>query len=225
LRRIATLALYQLKPQDEVCLFSFAADVRRLEDLTTNRQRIADAIDRIWAGGSTDIMDALHEVARYLASAAPDRRHAVILVSDNQQTAHPQTTEKEVITTALETETVVYSLKTLGVPANLTNPIPSLIFGDPVNKIAQETGGEVIKVAHVGSLDAALRAVIAKLRTRYTLGYYPSSSSQSAKFHAITVRLTEEFGKAGSDYFIQAKRGYYAVGSRNEFAESSHFSK
>jgi VWFA-related protein len=221
LRRIATRALYQLKPQDEVCLFSFAADVQRLEDLTTDRQRIADAIDRIFAGGSTDIMDALYEAIRYLAGAAPDRRHAVILVSDNQQTAHPQTTEREVITTALETEAVVYSLKTSGVPMNLTNPLPSLIFGDSVHKVAQDTGGEVINVSHVGSLDSALSGVIAKLRTRYTLGYYPSSSGQSARFHSITVRLTEKFGKAGSDYFIQAKRGYYAVGPQNNFSESS----
>ena len=59
LRRIATRALDQLKHRDEVCLFSFADTVDRLEDLTTNRQRIVDAIDRIRTGGGTDITDAL----------------------------------------------------------------------------------------------------------------------------------------------------------------------
>jgi hypothetical protein len=32
-------------------------------------------------------------------------------------------------------------------------------------------------------------------------------------FHSITVRLADKFGKSGSDYSIQAKRGYYAVQS------------
>ncbi len=214
LRRIATRALDQLKPQDEVCLFSFANSVERLEDLTTDRRQIADAIDRIRAGGGTDIMDALHDAVSYLARTAPERRHAVILVSDNQQTVHPQASEGETINNALETDTVVYSLKTSGLPLQTAMQLPSLIFGDSVNKVAQVTGGEVIKVARVASLDAALGAVVSRLRTRYSLGYYPSGASQSGAFHAITVRLTERLGKPGSDYFIHAKRGYYATGPK-----------
>jgi VWFA-related protein len=213
LRRIATRALYDLKPQDQVCLYSFAADVEQLQDLTADRERIVRAIDRIRTGGGTNIMDALHEAVRYLASAAPDRRHAVILVSDNQQTASPRTSEREVINAALETDTVLYSLKTSGEPIALGNQLPSLIFGDSVHKVAQETGGEVIKVSR-STLDGALGAVISRLRMRYTIGYYPSSGSQGGAFHSITVRLTDKFGKAGQDYTIQAKRGYYAVGPR-----------
>jgi Ca-activated chloride channel homolog len=220
LRRIATRALDNLKPQDEVCLFSFAADVQRLEDLTSDRERIANAIDRIHASGMTDIMDALHEAVRYLANAAWDRRHAVILVSDNQQTVRPTVSEHELITMAQERDTVIYSLKTPGSPLALGNQLPSLIFGDSVNKVAQETGGEVIKVSNVGSLDSALGSVISRLRTRYSLGYYPSNSSQTGVFHAITVRLADTFGKSGSDYFIQAKRGYYAVQSSKFIAEA-----
>jgi Ca-activated chloride channel homolog len=214
LRKIAVRALSQLKPQDEVCLFSFAGDVQLLEDLTTDRRRVAEAIDRIRAGGNTDIVDALHESVVHLSRGAPDRRHAIILISDNQQTAHPQASEMEVVTAALETDTVVYSLKTQGVPTQLGNQLPSLLFGDAVTKIARESGGEVIKVAQVYSMHGALGTIISRLRTRYSLGYYPSSSKNAA-FHSITVRLSDHFGKAGSDYFIHAKRGYYATGSQS----------
>lgn len=44
LRHAAYETLRQLKPGDEVALFTFAHDVERLEDLTTDRQRIADSI-------------------------------------------------------------------------------------------------------------------------------------------------------------------------------------
>jgi Ca-activated chloride channel homolog len=216
LRRIAARALDQLKPQDQVCLFSFAGEVDRLEDLTTDRRQIADALDRIRAGGSTNITDALYDAAKYLSRTAPDRRHAIILVSDNQQTANPRTSERETINTMLETDAVVYSLKTSGTPLQVGINLPSLIFGDSVNKIAKESGGEVIGVSGVGSLNFALGSVISRLRTRYSLGYYPSGSSQGGSFHEIKVRLAENRGKPGSDYSIHAKRGYYAVSPRND---------
>ena len=212
LRKIATRALDQLKPQDEVCLFSFADTVDRLEGLTNDRRRIADALDRIRAGGGTDITDALHDSVTYLARTAPGRRHAIILVSDNQQTVDPQASEAETIKTAVESETVVYSLKTSGEPFQLGAQLPSLILGSgPVNKITRETGGEVISVGRVSSLDSALGAIISRLRMRYSFGYYPAGTAQGGAFHEISVVLTDRYGKAGSDYFIHTKRGYYAT--------------
>jgi Ca-activated chloride channel homolog len=212
LRRIANRALDQLKPQDEVCLFSFAENVDRLEELTTDRRRIADSIDRIRAGGATNIVDALHDSIAYLASIAPGRRHAVILVSDNQHNVSPQASESETIKMAMETETVVYSLKTSGESINLAMQLPSVLFGrDVVEKITRETGGEIIAVKRAASIDAALGTVISRLRLRYSMGYYPTGTAQGGVFHEITIRLAEGHGKPGSDYFIHAKRGYYAT--------------
>lgn len=213
LRRIATRALNQLKQQDEVCLFSFADTVDRLEGLTTDRKRIGDALNRIRAGGGTNISDALHEAVNYLAQSAPGLRHAVILISDNQQTANPQSSETGTIKTAMETETVVYSLKTAGGSLQLGAQLPSLILGgNPVGKITRETGGEIISVNGISSLDTALGSVISRLRMRYSIGYYPTGTAQGGAFHSIAVRLTDRHGKAGSDYFVHAKRGYYATG-------------
>ena len=224
LRRVASQALNQLKPQDEVCLFSFADTVDRLEDLTVDRRRIADALDRIRAGGGTNITDALHDSVTYLSRIAPGRRHAIILISDNEQTVNPQASETGTIRTAMETETVVYSLKTSGAPVQFGAQLPSLIFrGNPVGKITQETGGEIISVNRASSLDSALGAVISRLRMRYSLGYYPSGTAQGGAFHAITVRLTDSHGKAGSDYFMHAKRGYYATGSSTTITTTSYF--
>jgi VWFA-related protein len=219
LRWIASRALYNLKQQDEVCLFSFAQNVIRMQELTTDRQRIANAINQIYTGGGTNILDALYAAVTYLVSAAPDRRHAVILISDNEQTVRPMVSERELVAMAQEKDTVIYSLKTAGGPIPLGNQLPALFSGDPVGKIAQETGGELIKVADVGSLDSALNSVISRLRTSYSLSYNPSNS-KSGVFHSITVRLADKFGKSGSDYSIQAKRGYYAVQSSKSIAGS-----
>jgi Ca-activated chloride channel family protein len=214
LRRIANRTLQQLKPGDKVALFAFARNVERVVDLTTDRQRIADGLARIRAGGSTDIIDAIFDATTYLAKVAPDYRRALILVSDNQATVQPQVSEGETIRMAMETETVVYSLKTSGDVNPVGMRLPSLLSGmGSVRKVAQETGGEVINVAGVGMMDAALSTVISRLRLRYALGYYPTSQTQGGAFHTIEVRLVERFGKPGSDYTVQARRGYYATGS------------
>ena len=215
LRRIATRALQQLKAGDRVALFAFARDVERVVDLTTDRQRIADGISQIRAGGSTDIIDAIFDATSYLAKVAPDSRRAIILVSDNQPTVQPQASEGDTIRMAMETETVVYSLKTSGDPIPFGMRLPSILTGmGSVRKVAQESGGEVIDVGGVGMLDSALNGVISRLRLRYALGYYPTSHAQGGAFHTIEVRLVESFGKPGSDYFMHARRGYYATGAQ-----------
>lgn len=215
LRRIANRTLQELKPGDEVALFSFAADVQRVEDLTADRQRIANGLDRIRAGGGTDIIDALYEAATYLKRAAPDMRHAIILISDNQATVHPRVSEAQTIQVALESETVVYGIKTAGENRPLALQLPSLLGGaGSVSKVTQETGGEIIDAANVASLSAAMGAVIARLRMRYSLGYYAPDAGQGA-FHSIVVRLDDRFGKPAHDYFIHARRGYYSTADRN----------
>lgn len=218
LRRIANRALQQLKPGDKVALYSFAGTVERLVDLTADRQQIADGIARIRGGGSTDIIDALFDATTYLARVAPDCRRAVILVSDNQPTVRPHASEGETIRMAMETETVVYSLRTSGEATPLSMRLPTMLMGmGSVHKVAQETGGEVIDVASVGMLDAALTAVISRLRLRYALGYYPISQAQGGAFHSIEVRLVERLGKPGSDYFLHARRGYYSTGDQTAY--------
>lgn len=216
LRRAAYQALQQLKRGDQVALFSFAGEVERLEDLTTDRQRIADRIAGIRVGGGTNIIDALFDATYYLATVAPDRRRAVLLISDNVNTTKPRTSEGQVIRMALETETVIHSVKTPGEFMPLTMRIPNWIGGaGSVTKVTEETGGEIIDVTGLGSFDAALSAAIMRLKLRYTLGYYPSNAVRDGTFRKIDVRLAERFGRPSADYSVYARRGYYSATERS----------
>ena len=214
LRRVAERALQELKPEDQVALFSFAADVRLVEELTTDRKRISDGLNRIRAQGGTNIIDALYEAAGYLKAEARDRRRAIILISDNQVSMNSRSSEAATIKVALESETVIYSIKTKGMALPLASQLPSVLGGSgPVGKITEETGGEIINAANTSSFGSALSGVISRLRLRYSLGYYLASGAQGA-FHSIEVRLDDRFGRAGKDYVIHARRGYYATSDR-----------
>ena len=218
LRQAAYRALHQLKRGDQVCLFTFAGDVQRLEDLTTDRQRIANRIGTIQAGGGTNIVDGLFDAVYYLSLVARDRRRVVILVSDNENSTRPRSSQNEVIRMAMESETVIYSVKTVGGGTPLTMRVPvwvgSLGKDDLVGKIAHETGGEIIDAGSTGSLDSALATVITRLKLRYTLGYNSPNSAKDGSFRKIDVRLNERYGRPDSDYVISARRGYYAGSER-----------
>lgn len=208
LRRVAYDTLSSLKPGDQVALFDFAARAERLEDLTTDRQRIADAIGAIHTGGATVIADALFEAALYLARAAPDRRHAIILVSDNQNTLKGYSTDRRVIAQALEAQAVIYSIRVdQGVhPHMMTVLLP--VFRDvSVPEIARQTGGEVIDARSVESMRSAMAAAVSRLKQRYSLGYYSTNHRHDGAFRQIDVRVAD--GPKGQ-YTVYARRGYYA---------------
>ncbi len=218
IKTAAYQALRQLKRDDTVCLFAFAGDVQQLENLTNDRQRIANRIGTIKAGGGTRIMDAVDEALHYMHQAAPDRRRAVILISDNLE-GDSFTSVDRVVQTALEGEAVVYSLKLTerkiphvmgasipGLPIP-SIPVPSMVK-DPVSTITKDTGGELFSVSS-SSIDSAFSTAISRLRLRYTLGYTPDKRTGPGRYHAVKVRLASSFGKAGTDYTVLSRRGYY----------------
>ncbi len=202
--------LSQLKPEDQVALYAFAAHPERLVDLTTDRKSIADSIMGIGSAGGTNIADALHEAIDYLGQEARDRRHAVIMISDNQPTAKGEFNGDDVIRLALETQTIVYSVRFGRDRLEGTIDEPGWIPGARwVNKIMLETGGEIIDMAAVGSAQKAMAAVITRLKQRYTLGYKSSNTRRDRAFRAIDVRLSDRVLDSKHPYRIFARHGYY----------------
>ena len=53
------------------------------------------------------------------------------------------------------------------------------------------------------------RALIDRIKTRYTLGYYTHATAATGKPHKLDVRLASSFGKKGHDYVILSKNSYY----------------
>ena len=210
LHRAAYDTLSQLKPEDQVALYAFATHSERLVDLTTDRKSIAESIMGIGSAGGTNIADALYESIAYLGEEARDRRHAVIMVSDNQPTAKAEHSADDVIRSALETQTIVYSVRFGRGPLGGTLDEPGFIPGARwVNKIMLETGGEIIDMAAVGSAQKAMAAVISRLKQRYTLGYRSSNPRRDLTFREIEVRLTGRTQDPKHPYRVLARHGYY----------------
>ena len=211
LRYATQTALRTLKQEDQVSLFTFSSHADRKVNLTHDKRSVSDQIEFFSAGGSTNINGAIYEAAQYLREDAPaSARRVIILVSDNVPTDAGEFSPQEVEDAVLEADSGVYSLKIPG-----QNPLQARMaskMGGKVNvsKLAADTGGEIFDVEKEGSLYIAFRALIQRLKTRYTVGYTPANSGRNGSFHKLEVRLTPSQGELGKDYTIISKRGYYS---------------
>jgi len=212
LHRVAFDTLSSLKPEDQVALFDFASRAEMRVGLTKNRQRIADAITTIRAAGGTVIPDALFEAAQYLARVAPDRRHAIIMVSDNENTLKGYCDENRVIRQALESEAVIYSIRIAeGLhPHSMYVVHPSFLREVSVPRITHETGGEIIDARTIDSIRSAMATAITRLKQRYSLGYYSTNRRHDGTFREIQIRITDSSKDPKQKYTVYARRGYYA---------------
>jgi hypothetical protein len=145
-----------------------------------------------------------------LLGAPPKGRRVIILISDDVGTDAGGQGTRDIITEAIAADTALYNLKIPGYnpPATMlaASMIPGLVN---IRRVMDQTGGEIFDVQDVAHLDAEFRALIERIKTRYTLGYYTKATAAEGKPHKLDVRLASSFGKKGRDYVILSKNGYY----------------
>jgi Ca-activated chloride channel homolog len=211
LQKAAVSALGQLKAEDPVALFAFDEDLLKLSDLTRDRSRIDGIIGKLTIGNGTSIYDAISSVADYLRAKAPHHRRAIILVSDNCQTVPGRVRGDSARVDVLESAATLYSIKTPGSNYALDMRARDPVCHDSivmVKELAEESGGQVLDVEALPSLQEALEKAISNLRLQYTLGFSPSDPGQEGSFHKLTVRLAAEHRCPACRLLVRS--GYYA---------------
>ena len=210
LRDAAKIALGALKSDDEVALFTFATEAQMRQPLTKDKNKIADQINTFEARGATNINDGIFSAAEYLLKQPPNGRRVIILISDDVGTDAGGQGTRDIVTEAIAADSVLYNLKVPG-----DNPAATMMHSAMtpglvnIGKVMEATGGEMFDVKNVANLDAVFSALIQRIKTRYTLGYYTMANGAEGKPHKLDVRLVSSFGKKGKDYTILSKNGYY----------------
>jgi Ca-activated chloride channel family protein len=211
LRRGALDTLAQLKPEDEIAIFSFSEKPEMVEGLTRNREAVAEDLWALSPYGGTDINAAVYEAALYLGGAPRDRRRAIILVSDNEPADDHARNVGEVTRAALQSSSAVYSIKV----GNLRHSRGFMLkhseapFHD-VEKICRESGGDLIDTRSGVSVTGAMKTILTWLKEGYTIGYTPTNLRQDRSYRSIDVRLNERSDLRRLKYTISFRKGYYA---------------
>jgi len=210
LRDAANTALAALKADDEVALFTFSTEAELRVPFTKDKSTIAEQINNFKVGGATNINDGIFVAAKYLLNTPPKGRRVIILISDDVGTSAGGQGTNDIVTETIACDAVLYNLKIPGYnpPGTLfaASMVPGLVN---IRKVTEQTGGEIFDVQDVTHLDAVFAALITRIKTRYTLGYYTHATAATGKPHKLDVRLSPSYGKKGHDYVVLAKTGYY----------------
>jgi Ca-activated chloride channel family protein len=210
LRDAANTALAALKPEDQVALFTFSTEAQLRVPFTKDKAAIAQQINSFHVGGATNINDGIFVAAKYLLNTPPTGRRVIILISDDVGTSAGGEGTRDIVTESIAADAVLYNLKIPGYnpPQTLraVMEIPGLV---EIRKVTDQTGGEIFDVKDVASLDATFALLIARIKTRYTLGYYTNASGTEGKPHKLDITLASTFGKKGREYTIKAKNSFY----------------
>lgn len=210
LREAAGTALAALKPDDEVALITFSTEAEMRVPFTKDKNKIADQISSFQVGGATNINDGIFLAAQYLLKTPPKGRRVIILISDDVGTDAGGQGTQDIVTEAIAADAVLYNLKIPGYnpPATIfaASMIPGLVN---IRKVMDQTGGEMFDVQDIAHLDEIFQALIHRIKTRYTLGYYTTATAAEGKPHKLDVRLASSFGKKGHDYTVLSRNAYY----------------
>jgi Ca-activated chloride channel family protein len=210
LRNAAATTLAALKPEDEVALFTFSTEAELRVPLTRDKVRIAEQINTFQAGGATNINDGIFVAAEYLLKEAPKGRRVIILISDDVGTDAGGQGTRDIVTETIAADAALYNLKIPGYNSPATVFAASMIPGlVNIRKVMDQTGGEIFDVQNVAKLDVVFGALMERIKTRYTLGYYTSVNGAEGKPHRLEVRLAPAFGTKGRNYVVLSKSAFY----------------
>lgn len=77
-----------------------------------------------------------------------------------------------------------------------------------LTKLAEKSGGRLLRADTLGSLPDAFAQIAAELRTQYMLGYYPTNKARDERYRQIKVTTTRK------RVVIRARPGYLATSAR-----------
>jgi Ca-activated chloride channel homolog len=205
LKNAALSALQLLKSEDQVVLFSFDQCPTQLTGLTTDRSQIIEGLEKVKVGPQTNIYEAVYAATLFLSNKAPDHGRAVLIISDNYSGLFPRT-EQATLRGLQETATTLLSIRT---PGENTRAV---VGPGAVERMAKETGGEVLILDNEQELAMTLQEAISNLKSRYHLAFSPSNSESDANLHKLEVKLVPTKSCPGCK--VLARKGYYASSER-----------
>jgi VWFA-related protein len=141
---------------------------------------------------------------RYLAHEVGRKAIVILALADD---AHSETTMEQALRALQETNVIAYVLEFEHDVGDDCDVLHIFTKEGPHNagRLAEETGGRVIKVKGRDKLRAAFAEIAEELHSQYYLGYYMPNPARDSRFHKIEVKARDR------RYRIQARRGYYAT--------------
>lgn len=210
-----SLLVKQMREQDEAFVASFKAEPELIQDFTTDRRELEDALNEMYTSGGTALLDAIIATADYAQEKGKRRRKALVVISDGLE-KNSAVKEKEVLEAIKEDEVQLYIVGFVDEEDNdksLFGKSASKRAKDLLLRLAEDSGGRVYFPKEVSEMPQVAAQIAKDLRTQYVVNYYPSNERRDGTFRTVKVQVTP---KGNRKLIARTRQGYYAKTERGE---------
>jgi VWFA-related protein len=190
LKGAAAAFLDGLRPAEMAAVVGFHHEILLLQDFTSERSRLFEALERAQPFGSTALRDAVYAALRL---RSPTRQRVAIVVFSDGVDNVSLLTPSEVVEAASHTDGILY-----GIGVRQDGDARETFLPEAV----RATGGRYFEAASERDLRRRFLDVLADIRSRYVLSYSPADAPE-AGWHTLTLRLKRRKG------VVLARRGYW----------------
>lgn len=195
-RSAAIRFLDRLRDEDVAAVFKFDSKVEQVQEFSGGRD-LAPMAFGLRARGMTTLNDAIVDAAKAL-SLRPEKRKAIVVLSDGLDTFSRASTDKAV-ESALAIGATIYTVdmsSTEG-PRNPQN-------AGVLKSFAEKSGGRFVAAPGGPLLRDAFANIAEELGHQYTLAYRPLNRTRDGKWRKLEVRLSR------SDLLVRTRKQYRA---------------
>jgi len=188
-----------LRPKDSLGVLMFADRSTLMQDLSTNREPVLDAIGQYKAIGGTALYDALADSFDRLKSV--EGRRAVVVVTDGRDEDNPGTGPgrvrkfADVLRLQKESGAIVYGV---GVGAKVDRV--------PLETLAKASGGQAYFPSDASELAEQYQHIVENLRRRFALSYTSTNETRDGAWRKVEIRVRS------SNLVVSSAGGYFAPG-------------
>ena len=200
----------KLRLGDVAEVVSFDSRVEVLQPLTSSRALLESAIQRLRAGGSTALYNAVYIVLKQFEKVKPAtsdevRRQVIVVLSDGEDTSSLVTFD-QLLDTAKRSQTAIYAV---GLGLEETSPsLRSAVRSDGefgLRQLAQETGGRLFQPKRPTDLLDVYTQIANELTNQYIVGYLSTNGGADGAWRRVAVRVNRPNLQA------RTRTGYYAA--------------
>lgn len=198
----------RLRPDDMLAIYTFNKDgVRKIRDYDTRLEGLKPLLKELKGRGNTPLYDALLTASTELRER-PERRRALILISDGADSASSATL-RDVERQLFLSGTSVFAIDLVNLEKSSKRSAQRQAAAKILQQIAQESGGRYITteggfflIPSRYKLKRIFSDLIDELHSQYTLTYEPNNPRRVGRWRTLRVDLEQ------ADLSARTRLGY-----------------
>lgn len=199
---------YRLRPDDALALYAFdESGVRKIRDYSSTVSGLKPLLKELKGEGGTPLFDAILLASEELR-LRPERRRALILISDGADSASSATL-REVEKQTFLSGVSVYAIDLVNTEKSSRRSPERQAAAQTLKQIAQESGGRYITTeggfflfTSRMKLKRIFTDLIDELHSQYTVTYEPENLRRQGRWRTIRVNLEQ------ADLTARTRLGY-----------------